>query len=70
MLKFENIEKSFGEKKVLRGVSLTLEKGDICALSGMIISILLGPPVGSTIVAVDTVAFFICYIIGALLKRT
>ena len=42
----------------------------ICALSGMIISILLGPPVGSTIVAVDTVAFFICYIIGALLKRT
>ena len=35
MLKFENIEKSFGEKKVLRGVSLTLEKGDICALSGM-----------------------------------
>ena len=42
----------------------------ICALSGMIISILLGPPVGSTIVAVDTVALFICYIIGALLKRT
>lgn len=35
MLKFENIEKSFGEKKVLRGVSLTLEKGDICSLSGM-----------------------------------
>ena len=35
MLKFENIEKSFGEKKVLRVVSLTLEKGDICALSGM-----------------------------------
>ena len=35
MLKVENIEKSFGEKKVLRGVSLTLEKGDICAHSGM-----------------------------------
>lgn len=35
MLKFENIEKSFGEKKVLRGASLALEKGDICSLSGM-----------------------------------
>ncbi len=35
MLKFENIEKSFGEKKVLLGASLTLERGDICALSGM-----------------------------------
>ena len=35
MLKFENIQKSFGEKQVLRSVSLSLENGDICSLSGM-----------------------------------
>ncbi|MBR5425344.1 MAG: metal ABC transporter permease [Clostridiales bacterium] len=36
-----------------------------CAFSGIIISILTGTPVGSTIVATDVVAFIICYIIGA-----
>ena len=36
----------------------------ICAFSGIVISILAGTPVGSTIVAVDVVAFFICYIAG------
>ena len=36
----------------------------ICALSGIVISILAGTPVGSTIVAVDVVVFFICYIAG------
>ena len=36
----------------------------ICAFSGMIISILAGTPVGSTIVAVDVFAFLICSIIG------
>lgn len=36
----------------------------ICALSGIVISILAGTPVGSTIVAVDVAAFFICYIVG------
>lgn len=36
----------------------------VCALAGMIISILAGTPVGSTIVAVDVVAFAICYIAG------
>ena len=35
-----------------------------CALLGMIISILAGTPVGSTIVAVDVGAFLICYLIG------
>lgn len=33
----------------------------VCALLGMLISILYGTPVGSTIVAVDTVGFLICY---------
>ncbi|MCR4694488.1 MAG: metal ABC transporter permease [Pseudobutyrivibrio sp.] len=33
----------------------------LCALSGIIISILAGTPVGSTIVAVDVVAFAICH---------
>ena len=32
----------------------------LCALFGMVISILAGTPVGSTIVAVDTIAFFAC----------
>ncbi len=36
----------------------------VCAFSGIIISILAGTPVGSTIVAVDVAAFAICYLIG------
>lgn len=36
----------------------------VCAFSGIIISILAGTPVGSTIVAVDVGAFFICYLVG------
>ena len=36
----------------------------ICAFSGIVISILAGTPVGSTIVAVDVAVFFICYIVG------
>lgn len=40
----------------------------VCAFSGIIISILAGTPVGSTIVAVDVVVFFVCWLIG-LIKR-
>ncbi len=36
----------------------------ICAAAGIIISILAGTPVGSTIVAVDILAFVLCFIIG------
>ncbi len=36
----------------------------ICAFSGIVISILAGTPVGSTIVAVDVAAFAICYAAG------
>ncbi len=36
----------------------------ICAFSGIVISILAGTPVGSTIVAVDVAAFIICFIAG------
>ncbi len=36
----------------------------ICALAGIIISVLAGTPVGSTIVAVDAAAFGICYMSG------
>ena len=38
----------------------------ICALIGLISSILAGTPVGSTIVAVDTLGFLICWLIGGL----
>ncbi len=40
----------------------------ICSFSGIIISILAGTPVGSTIVAVDVAAFGLCYLAGAILK--
>ena len=36
----------------------------ICAFFGIIIAVLANTPVGSTIVAVDVVVFFICYIAG------
>ena len=36
----------------------------VCAFAGILISILAGTPVGSTIVAVDAVVFVICYGIG------
>ncbi len=36
----------------------------ICTFSGIIISILAGTPVGSTIVAVDVAAFAVCYTAG------
>ncbi|MGN0394031.1 MAG: metal ABC transporter permease, partial [Coprococcus sp.] len=36
----------------------------ICSFIGIIISILAGTPVGSTIVAIDVAAFIICYVAG------
>ncbi len=41
----------------------------VCALSGILISILAGTPVGSTIVAVDVVAFGLCYAAGMIKGR-
>lgn len=38
----------------------------VCALTGIIISILAGTPVGSTIVAIDVAGFAICALIGKL----
>ncbi len=42
----------------------------VCALGGLIISILAGTPVGSTIVAADMVAFGVCYVLGKVLVKT
>ncbi len=36
----------------------------VCALAGILISILAGTPVGSTIVAVDVLAFLVCLVAG------
>ncbi len=36
----------------------------VCAFLGILISILAGTPVGSTIVAVDVAAFVICFVVG------
>lgn len=41
-----------------------------CAFSGIIVSILAGTPVGSTIVAIDVLAFALCCLIGALRGRS
>ncbi len=38
----------------------------ICATTGIVVAILAGTPVGSTIVAVDVAAFFLCYAVGAI----
>ena len=39
----------------------------LCALLGIVISILAGTPVGSTIVAADAAAFGICYAAGMMM---
>lgn len=41
----------------------------ICAAAGILISILAGTPVGSTVVAADIVAFGVCCILGAVRSR-
>ena len=41
----------------------------LCAFFGIIVSILGGTPVGSTIVAVDIAAFLVTCLIGKLLER-
>ncbi|MCI5722609.1 MAG: metal ABC transporter permease [Erysipelotrichaceae bacterium] len=41
---------------------------EICTVTGMLIAILYGTPVGATIVAVDIIAFIICWIIR-MMKR-
>ncbi len=40
-----------------------------CALFGMVLSILAGTPVGSTIVAADLFVFIVFYLLGKLLGR-
>lgn len=40
----------------------------VCAVSGILVSILAGTPVGSTIVAADLLVFVLCCIIGGLKK--
>ncbi|MCR4954146.1 MAG: metal ABC transporter permease [Treponema sp.] len=40
----------------------------ICSISGLLISILAGTPVGSTIVAADLAAFLVCTLIGLIVK--
>lgn len=41
----------------------------VCSVSGLLISILAGTPVGSTIVAADLVAFIVFYVIGKIAER-
>ena len=54
-----SIHKSFRAVIVFSAISSV-----VCALFGIIISILAGTPVGSTIVAADVVLFLACYLIG------
>lgn len=41
----------------------------VCSLAGILVAILAGTPVGSTIVAMDIVAFLICYITSFIRNR-
>ena len=41
----------------------------VCAVLGLVISVMTGTPVGSTIVATDAAAFLICCITGSIIKR-
>ena len=41
----------------------------VCSLAGILVAILAGTPVGSTIVAMDIVAFLVCYITSAIRNR-
>ena len=41
----------------------------ICALTGMLISIMASTPVGATIVVTDIAAFIVCYIIGLIGRK-
>lgn len=54
-----SILKSFRSVTIFSAISSM-----ICALAGILISILAGTPVGSTIVAVDCILFGACYLIG------
>lgn len=54
-----SIFKSFKSVTIFSAISSM-----ICALVGIIVSILAGTPVGSTIVAVDVVLFGACYLVG------
>ncbi len=57
----------FGNFKAVTVCSAVLSV--ICALTGMLISILANTPVGSTIVAVNAGTFMICALTGAVIKR-
>ena len=54
----------FGSFKAVTVCSAVLSV--VCALLGILISVLAGTPVGSTIVAVDVAAFALCYAAGML----
>ena len=40
----------------------------VCAVGGIIVSMLLSTPVGPTVVAIDILAFAVCYIVGKLVN--
>lgn len=40
-----------------------------CAIAGMLISIMAGTPVGSTIVAINIITFLICCVVGKIARR-
>ncbi len=54
--------------KTFKSVTITAAVISVAgALAGLIVSILAGTPVGSTIVAADVIIFAVCYIIGKIL---
>ena len=58
----------FGSFKMVTISSAVLSV--VCAAVGIVISILAGTPVGSTIVAIEVAAFVLCYVVGSLLTAS
>lgn len=57
-------------KSYLKVIIVSAINSVFCAVLGILISILAGTPVGSTIVAVDLAVFIIYYIVGLVLSKT
>ena len=57
------LAKSFKRVTILAAIISVL-----CAVAGLLVAILFGTPVGSTIVACDALGFLICFIIGRFIR--
>lgn len=56
--------------RTFRGVVITAAViSTVCAISGMLVAILASTPVGPTIVAVNIIAFALCFAVGKIMRK-